>query len=59
MRKYIALVIGSGMTTGGLYILYSLLFKAAVIKGLFFVSGGVVTFLGAYLVYDTIKRWKE
>jgi len=59
MRKYIALVAGSGALFGGWYLLYNLFFNATKIPFMFLAGGGMLLFVGGFIVFDTIRNWNN
>jgi len=57
MRKVLALIVGVGMSGGGLYVLYSLFFKATKIPFMFVTGGGLLVVIGGYLVWEILRTW--
>ncbi len=57
MRRILALVIGTGFAVGGLLLLYNLFFEAVKIPFMFVAGGGFMTFIGAAVMWDTVRNW--
>lgn len=59
MRKYFAAIVGAGLLAGGLWLIYSMIFVSGRLVGLAFGAAGLLMFLGAYVIWHTIKDWNS
>jgi hypothetical protein len=59
MRKILSIILGAGMFFGGAYLLYDLLFYANRIPLMIVSGGGLLVFVGGYVVFDVIKNWRN
>lgn len=57
MRKILSLVIGGACLVVGVWSIYGLFFEAAYVKGLFLLGAGFIVFVGAYLIWNTLRDW--
>ena len=59
MRKYLALVVGAAFCAAGFWLSYQLFFKAEKAP-LYLLSGaGFLTFIGLYLLWETLREWRS
>ncbi len=59
MRKYLGLVVGAAMAIGGGWWVLFLFFQAARIPLLLLFGAGLVTVIGCYMIWDTLKDWRK
>ena len=59
MRKHLSLIIGAACLLGGIWLLYQLLFEAERFPIMFVAGGGLITFIGAALIWDTWRNWNR
>ena len=58
MRNISSLVIGVGCLAGAAWMFYGFFFEADFVTGVGLLTAGGLAFVGAYLIWDTLRDWK-